>query len=72
MTLDDDVSSAVNAARRDRHIGVSEAVNELIRRGLTVPQGRRGFQQRTAAMGLRVDVDNIGDALQLLDGVRSR
>lgn len=72
ITLDDDVASAVEGVRRERHVGVSEAVNELIRRGLIAPRTHRQFQQRTASMGLRVEVANVADALEILDGARER
>ncbi len=72
ITLDDDVASAVDAIRRERHVGVSEAVNVLIRRGLIAPRRHRRFQQRSASMGLRVEVGNVADALEILDGARAR
>ncbi len=72
ITLDDDVASAVDLVRRDRHVGVSEAVNDLIRQGLSAPHSRHQFQQRTASMGLRIEVGNVADALEILDGLRSR
>jgi len=53
-------------------MGVSEAVNELIRQGLVAPRRQGDFHQRTAAMGLRLDVANVADALEVLDGVRAR
>jgi metal-responsive CopG/Arc/MetJ family transcriptional regulator len=72
VTLDADVVSAVDELRRERQVGVSEAVNELIRRGLSAPQTRRRFRQRSASIGLRLDVANVADALDVLDGVRAR
>ncbi|CAN5403430.1 ribbon-helix-helix protein, CopG family [soil metagenome] len=72
VTLDADVVSAVDELRRERQVGVSEAVNELIRRGLSAPQIRRRFRQRSASIGLRLDVANVADALDVLDGVRAR
>ena len=35
LTLADDVAAAVERLRRERSIGMSEAVNELVRAGLT-------------------------------------
>ncbi|MBA3277167.1 MAG: ribbon-helix-helix protein, CopG family [Geodermatophilaceae bacterium] len=72
VTFDEDVASAVQAIRRERQMGVSEAVNELIRQGLVAPRRQGDFHQRTAAMGLRLDVANVADALEVLDGVRAR
>ena len=67
MRLDDDVAAAAEALRRERHIGLSEAVNELARAGMRRPEQSRRFRQRTQALGLRVDVSNIAEALELLD-----
>jgi len=68
VTLDDDVAAAVDKLRRERSLGLSEAVNELIRAGLLVKERRRTFRQRSHAIGLRVDVTNIAEALELLEG----
>jgi hypothetical protein len=67
VSLDDDVAAAVERLRRDRSIGLSEAVNELARAGLTVKRVARPFKQRTAQLGLKLDVTNVGEALDLLD-----
>jgi Arc/MetJ family transcription regulator len=72
LTLDDDVAAAVQRLREERHIGPSEAVNELIRAGLAIPAQRKKFRQRTAKIGLRVDVSNVAEALESLDGPESR
>jgi hypothetical protein len=55
-------------------MGLSEAVNQLARRGLMSSEtGRaRPFLQRTAQMGLRIDVSNIAEALDIQEpGSRS-
>jgi Arc/MetJ family transcription regulator len=67
VTLDDDVAAAVARVRRVRGLGVSEAVNELIRAGLRDRPDRPAFRQRTASLGLRLDVTNVAEALDLLD-----
>jgi hypothetical protein len=72
VELSDDTAAAVDQARRDLGIGVSEAVNELIRRGLMPREDRPVFRQRTRRLGLRVDVSNVSAALEDLDGVESR
>jgi Arc/MetJ family transcription regulator len=72
LSLDDDVAAAVQRLREERHIGLSEAVNELIRVGLAAPARRPAFQQRTANLGLRVDVSSVADALEHLDGPAAR
>src|SRR3954447_3348982 len=43
VTLANDVAAAVERLRRERSIGVSEAVNELVRNGLAAPRRKRGF-----------------------------
>lgn len=72
LSLDDDVTAAVQRLREERHIGLSDAVNELIRAGLAAPARRPAFRQRTASLGLRIDVSSVADALERLDGVEAR
>ncbi|MGH3830574.1 MAG: hypothetical protein ACRDRS_09025 [Pseudonocardiaceae bacterium] len=72
MSLDDDVAAAVQRMRAERNIGVSEAVNELARAGLTIPSQRTRFVQRTFPMGARIDVANVGDTLEYLERPRHR
>lgn len=73
LTLDDDVYAAVNRLRRETDRGVSEIVNDLIRSSLHERGGRRDeFVQATDDLGIRVDVTNIGEALDLLDGPEHR
>lgn len=72
LSLDDDVAAAVQRLRDERHIGLSDLVNELIRAGLAAPERRTAFRQRTADLGLRVDVSNVADTLEHLDGPEAR
>jgi len=72
VNLDDDVAAAVRRLRDERGIGVSEAVNRLARVGLMVKPARSRFRQRTARLGLTLDVSNIAEALELLDGPAGR
>ncbi len=72
ISLDPDVVAAAEAMRRERDIGLSDAVNELIRAGLRAPQQRSTFHQRTADVGLRIDVSNVAEALDALDGSAAR
>jgi hypothetical protein len=72
ITLDDDVAAAVQQLRRERGVGVSEAVNGLARAGLTVKKSRPPFRQRSVSIGLKVDVTNVAEALELLDGPAAR
>jgi hypothetical protein len=72
LSLDDDVAAAVQRLREERHIGLSDAVNELIRAGLAAPAQRATFRQQTANLGLRIDVSSVADALEHLDGPEAR
>jgi metal-responsive CopG/Arc/MetJ family transcriptional regulator len=67
ITLADDVVAGIEKLRRERDVGLSEAVNDLVRAGLTREQPKRPFRQRTYNMGLTVDVSNIGEAIELLE-----
>jgi hypothetical protein len=68
VEFDDDTAQAVEAIRREHGLGLSEAVNNLIRRGLVSRPVRPPFCQRTAPLALSVDVSSVADALEVLDG----
>ncbi|MDA8070151.1 MAG: CopG family transcriptional regulator [Actinomycetota bacterium] len=72
MELDQDTARAIEALRREHGLGLSEAVNELIRRGLVARPAHPPFRQRTASLGLRVDVSSVADALEVLHGAAMR
>jgi hypothetical protein len=72
VTLDDDVAAAVERLRRERHLGVSEALNQIARAGLVAPEPRKPFVQRMFDMGVGIDVTDIAEALDLLDGPARR
>lgn len=67
VEFDEDAARAVERLRRDEGLGVSEAVNELIRRGLLPRPSAEPFVQPTRSLGLRIDVSNVTEALDLLD-----
>jgi Arc/MetJ family transcription regulator len=67
IKLDDDVAAAAQRLQRQRQIGLSEAVNELARAGLRARPSRRRFRQRVCRLGLRLDVSNVAEALELLE-----
>jgi len=72
VEFDDDTFRAIEQMRRDKGIGVSEAVNDLIRLALLPrPQGKP-FRQRTRSLGIRIDVSNVAAALEDLEGVEAR
>lgn len=68
VTLDKDVAAAVANFRRERDVGFSEAINELIRSGLVAPKKRRPFVQKTRPLGLKVEIDNVERALDDIEG----
>lgn len=72
VTLEQDVVAAIERLRREHYRGFSEAVNDLIRAGLSVPNERSSFVQETHDFGSMVDVSDIGEALEELEGPRHR
>lgn len=67
IRLDPEVAAAAERLRRERHIGLGEAVNELARAGLARGESPRPYKQRTSSLGLKVDVTKFADVLELLD-----
>lgn len=72
VTLDPDVVAAVEQLRRERSVGVSAALNELARAGLARPRERKPFVQTTSDLGLMVDVTNVWEAIELIEGPDAR
>ncbi len=72
VTMDPDVAAAVRRVRRERGMGFSEAVNELIRAGLRDRGERPRFRQRSRRLGLRIDVTNVAEAIEHLEGPTAR
>ena len=68
MTLDDDVVAAVAQLRRERGVGLSEALNELARAGSARSADRPPFRQRTADLGTGVDIRDVAEALEIAEG----
>jgi hypothetical protein len=72
VNLADDVSAAVEKIRRERSVGISAIVNELVRAGLaSEEEPRKRFRQQSSDLGEGIDFDNVGEALETLDGLRS-
>lgn len=67
VNLEDDVAQAVARMQRERGIGLSAAVNELVRAGLTTARADYHYRPVSYDMGVRVDISNIADVLELLD-----
>lgn len=68
ITLDPDIAAAVEQRRRAEGVGVSEIVNDLARRGLGTRSEHRPFVQRTADLGAMVDVRNVWEVIEQLEG----
>jgi hypothetical protein len=67
VDLADDVATEVARLRREKGLGLSEAVNELARAGLSARRAPYVYRQKTYDMGARVDLTNVADVLELLD-----
>lgn len=67
FTLDPDVAAEVERLRRQEGIGISDAVNRLARQGLLRRPAAAPYVHTTAPVGIRVDVDDVGAVLDLLD-----
>lgn len=73
VTLADDVAAAVDQLKRAGGGSVSDAVNELIRRGLRASSQARRFHQHAFPMGeSRIALDDIGGLLDAVDGPTRR
>jgi hypothetical protein len=67
VELDEDTARGVEALRRDERLGLSEAVNELIRRGILAERRVQPFIARGRPLGMRLDVSAVAAALDLLE-----
>lgn len=72
VELDPDTAAAVERLRKEQGLGVSEAVNELLRRGLLPTKAAKRFRQQTFRMGAKIDVSNVAEALEILEGPTAR
>lgn len=72
ITLSEDVAAAVEKLRRERGVGLSEAVNDLVRSGLTAERSAQRFRQKSHDLGDGVDVSNIAEVIETLDGPAAR
>ena len=68
VTFADDVAAAIDQLRRQQTLGLSDAVNELIRRGLVAQPPRTPFVQKSYPIGFKIDVTNIGEAMEIAEG----
>jgi len=72
VQFDHDTSSAIARIRQETGMGLSEAVNHLVRRGMLDRPQNTSFKQRTYPLGLKIDVSNVAEAIDLLEGQHSR
>ena len=71
VEFDEDTGKAVEDLRRELGVGVSDAVNELIRRGLLPRSPTSPFRQHTRRLGIKIDVSNVAVALEDLEGLEA-
>lgn len=67
VTLDDDVAAEVERLRREDGLGVSSAINQLLRSSLARPEAPAPYVHTAHPMGMRVDVADVGAVIDLLD-----
>lgn len=72
VTLARDVAAAVDKLQRERAIGISEAVNDLVRSGLVANRPSEPFVQRTHDLGDGMDVSNVAEVIETVDGPAAR
>lgn len=69
ITLADDVVAAVEKVRREKSVGLSEAVNDLVRAGLIERDPAHApFRQKSHDLGRGIDFSNVAEAAETLDG----
>jgi len=69
VVLDDDVFAALDRLRKEKGLGLSEALNRLVRNGLHQrgePRSRARLE--SSDLGLRIDVSNVAEALDYAEG----
>ena len=68
ITIADDVFAEMELLRERQGLGPSDALNLLARRGMARRDAARAdYVHRSADVGIRVDVTDIGAVLDLLD-----
>lgn len=72
VTLADDVAAAVEKLRRERSIGLSQAINDLVRAGLVERRKASLFRQKAHDLGRGIDFSNVAEAIETLDGPSAR
>ena len=73
LTIDDDVVVELKRLRRRQDASLKQVVNDTLRRGLRTaqapPKSRTPFRMKTYnSGGLLVPIDNVAEALALIEG----
>lgn len=68
VVLDDDVLAALDRLRKEEGLGLSEALNQLVRNGLRQREPRSRARLESSDLGLRIDVSNVAEALDVAEG----
>jgi hypothetical protein len=67
VVLDSDVAAEIECLRRDG-LGISEALNLLARRGMVTANSAVGrYHHHTSPIGIKVDITNVAEVLDMLD-----
>ncbi|HEY1841065.1 MAG TPA: CopG family transcriptional regulator [Mycobacterium sp.] len=72
VVIDSDVATEIERLRR-AGMGLSEALNLLARRGMaenSTSANTVRYQHRTSKIGLKVDLTNVAEVLDLIDDDR--
>lgn len=71
IVIDPDVEAEVERLRREEGFGLSEAVNELARRGMVAVAADEPYSMSPRALGAKIDVTNVGEVLGMLDDLET-
>ncbi|MEL4357703.1 MULTISPECIES: CopG family transcriptional regulator [unclassified Luteococcus] len=69
VNLEAEAERLVADLRREKQLGLSEAVNELIRRGAASHRTDYVFPEMTFEMGAKIPLESTSALLELLDEV---
>lgn len=67
VTLSEDVAAGVERIRRERGLGLSEAVNDLVRVGLMDRGSKSQVEFPAYDMGIGIDVRDVGEAIEAIE-----
>ena len=74
LTLDEDVTAAIEKLRKTRKMSLKEIINEALRRGIrqmeSKPARRKAFRTRAVSLGrCKIgSLDNVAEALAIGEG----